>query len=122
MPAMTATVVVTLGETRLLVCDSTGDCLIARLPPLRTSHRWALRTLLESLSLFSGQRLRVVVAADDSSTLERLGLCDALGFGDDGLHLEVELVPHQHARPRAKRLTGLGSFAFERSQMRKVVP
>lgn len=119
MSAMTATVVVTSSETRLLVCDSTGDRLIARLPPLRTSHRWALRTLLESLSLFSGQRLRVVLAADDSSTWERLGLCNALELGEDSLYLDIEVVPHQRTRSRAKRLTGLGSFAAERQWIRK---
>jgi hypothetical protein len=114
---MTATVRTTLRETRLLVCDATGDRLIARLPPLQASHRWALKTLLESLALFSGERLRVVLCVDESSSWERLGLCDALAFGEQSLHLDVELVPHE--TPRAKRLTGLGSFAFERSQCRK---
>jgi hypothetical protein len=50
---MTATVRTTLDETRILVSDETGDRLIARLPPLRSSHRWALRALLESLALWS---------------------------------------------------------------------
>ena len=52
----TATVRITLSETRILVCDPTGDRLVARLPPLRASHRWALKSLLESLALWSGQR------------------------------------------------------------------
>ncbi len=119
MSTLIATVVVTLSETRLLVCDLTGDRLIARLPPLRASHRWALKALLESLALFSGERLRVVLAADDSSTWEQLGLCDALNFADDGLHLDIEIVPHPQERCRAKRITGLGSFAVERRRIRR---
>lgn len=115
---MTATVRTTPSETRLLVCDATGDRLIARLPPLRSSHRWALRALLEALALWAGQRLRVVLLADDSCEWEQLGLVDALGLGDE-LLVDIEVVPHAVRRPDRQRLTGLGGFALERRTLRK---
>lgn len=45
--------------------DETGDRLLARLPALHASHRWALRGLLEALALWGERRLRVVLYADD---------------------------------------------------------
>ena len=126
MSQMIATVTATLRETRVLAKDSAGDRLIARLPPLAQSHRWGLKTLLESLALWSHQPLRVVLFVEDSCDWEQLGLCDALGLLTGGLHLDVEIVPHEvHQRSRsrsrsgARRLTGLGSFAPERQKLRQ---
>ena len=117
---MTATVRATPDETRILVSDATGDRLLARLPALHGSHRWALRGLLESLALWSEQRLRVVLAADESCNWQRLGLADAFEFATDGLHLDVDIVPHEGGRVgRAKHLTGLGSFEHERRLRRR---
>jgi hypothetical protein len=73
---MTATVRATPDETRILVSDATGDRLLARLPALHGSHRWALRGLLKSLALWSEQRLRVVLAADESCNCQRLGVIE----------------------------------------------
>lgn len=120
MSRMIATVTATLRETRVLARDSAGDRLIARLPPLAQSHRWGLKTLLESLALWSHQPLRVVLFVEESCDWEQLGLCDALGLESSGLHLDVEIVPHEvHRRSRARRLTGLGSFAPERQNLRR---
>jgi len=65
---MMATVRVTPDETRILVSDEAGDRLLARLPALHTSHRWALRTLLEALALWSDRRLRVVCMRTNRAT------------------------------------------------------
>jgi hypothetical protein len=116
---MTATVRATLDETRILVSDETGDRLLARLPALHVGHRWALRGLLESLALWGGRRLRVVLYADDSCDWRRLGLADAFEFATDGLHLDIEIVPHEARPGRATHLTGLGSFAPERRLHRR---
>jgi hypothetical protein len=70
--------------------------------------------LLESLALWSGSPLHVVLYVDETSSWERTGLVDALGFGRDELFFDVEVVPREAGRPRAKRLGGLGSFAWER--------
>lgn len=116
---MTATVRVTRDETRILVRDETGDRLIARLPALQASHRWALRALLESLALWSQRRLRVVLYADDSCDWQSLGLSDAFEFASDSLHLEVAIVPLEVRRGRPKHLVGLGSFLGERRLQRR---
>ena len=119
MYAMTATITVTATETRVLVVDETGDRMVARLPAMATAHRWALRTLLESLALWADRPLRVVLFADESFEWERHGLLDALGFGNDGLHLDVQVVPMTPRRARrGKYLRDLGSFALERRRLR----
>lgn len=121
MYAMTATITATATETRLLVVDGTGDRMVARLPAMATAHRWALRTLLESLSLWGDKPLRVVLFADESLEWERHGLLDALGFGNDGLLLDVQWVPVTPRRVRrGKYLRDLGSFALERRRLRNV--
>ena len=117
---MTATVRVTRDETRILVRDETGDRLIARLPALHASHRWALRALLESLALWSQRRLRVVLYADDSCDWQGLGLADAFEFATDSLHLEVDIVPLEGHPGPLRHLAGLGSFRRERGLQRRV--
>lgn len=120
MIQMVTTVRVTPRETRVMVQDETGDRLIARLPPLSGSHRWALRTLLEALALWNDRRLRVVLFVDDSCDWDRLGLVDALGLGNETLHFDVEITPQEGPQcPRPQRLTGLGSFARERRSIRR---
>jgi hypothetical protein len=117
---MTACVRVTRDETRILVRDQTGDRLVARLPALSGSHRWALRALLESLALWSQRRLIVVLSADDSCDWQSLGLSDAFEFASDSLHLDVAIVPHERRRRRLPHLVGLGSFRRERDLQRRV--
>ena len=117
MPAMRATITATAAETRILVEDESGDRLIARLPSLACAgHPRALPCLLEALALWCGTKVPVVLYVDEQFSWERSHLSDALGFGLDTLFCEVEVVPLEpRRRRRAKRLTGLGSFARERS-------
>lgn len=119
---MRVTITATGRETRILVQDTTGDRLLARLPPLGSGvHARALPSLLESLALWCGTTVPVVLYVDETSDWRQGGLCDALGFGLETLFFEIEVVPLEHRRRRrrsAKRLTGLGSFAPERTGRR----
>ena len=98
---------VTSRETRLLVSAPEGDLLKARLDS-QPCHPRALLTLLEGLSLWSGEELRVALDAIDycpswpASTL--------FGDGDwpgESALVRFELV--QRGRRRG-RLDGLGDF------------
>ena len=99
---------VTQHEVKLLVtCPEEGDLLKARLN-LRPRHPRALLTMLEGLSLWSGDPLWVALHVDKrcrpwpNSTL----------FGDELWPAESPLVRFDvapHARRRA-RLSGLGDF------------
>jgi hypothetical protein len=116
-----ATVTAARSETRILIADAEGDLLVARLGPLDTAHRYALRMLLEALALWNQQSVDVVLCADDSSDWQRAGVVDALGLALETLLFKVELVaPETRPRRRAKRLSGLGSFAPERRLLRSV--
>ena len=119
MSSIRATVTASSCETRILVQDSLGDVLLARLGPLEFAHRYALRMLLEGIALWEQQTAQVVLYADDSFDWHRVGLFDALGVARETALLKVELAPGE-PRPlrRATRLTGLGSFARERVQLR----
>ncbi len=118
---MRATITATADETRILVQDASGDRLIARLPSLPcASHPRALPCLVEALALWCGTKIPVVLYVDERFSWDASGLFDALGFGVETLFYEVEVVPLEHRRHRsAKRLTGLGSFARERSARRR---
>jgi hypothetical protein len=116
-----ATITATASETRILVQDDSGDRLLARLPPLTmAAHPRALPTLLEALALWCGEVLPVALYVDETFDWQCAGLADALGLGLHGLFFRVEIIPLAHRRRRrAKRLTGLGSFAPERSADRR---
>jgi hypothetical protein len=119
MSSIRATVTASSCETRILVQDPIGDVLLARLGPLEFAHRYALRMLLEGIALWEQQTTDVVLYADDSFDWHRVGLFDALGVARETALLKVELAPVElRQRPRATRLTGLGSFARERVQLR----
>jgi hypothetical protein len=120
MKAIRATIRATQTETRLLIQDLSTDLLIARLSPLETSHPRALQTLLESIALWFGEPLTVVLYADDAADWSRVGLLDALGMGEQTLHFDVEVVPPIPVRRRARALRGLGSFTRERRVLRLV--
>ena len=121
MDPMLATVSVLPYETRVLVQRAKQDCLIARLPPLRTAHRWALHALLESLALWGQCQSRVVLYVDESCDWEFLGLADLVELWENRLHFDVQVVPEQaNSKPvRAKRLNGLGTFSDERRRLRR---
>lgn len=116
---MKATITITDEQTRILVQDETGDRVLARLPPLSSaSHLRALPSLLESLALWCGHPVPVVLFVDELFDWQRSGLSDAL-LGES-LFYRVEVVPRQHTRRQhAKRLAGLGNFARERSSRRR---
>jgi len=119
MSSIRATVTTTSRTTRILIRDSIGDLLLARLGPIEDAHPYALRMLLEAIALWEQQPTDVVLYADDSCDWQRAGLFDALGVARETVLLNVTLVPSE-ARPlrRVARLTGLGSFARERRQLR----
>ena len=84
MSSIRATVTASSCETRILVQDSIGDVLLARLGPLEFAHRYALRMLLEGIALWEQQTTDVVFCADDSFDWHRVGLFDALGVARNG--------------------------------------
>lgn len=116
---LTATVRTTRDETRILVSDETGDRLIARLPPLGSSHPWALRALLESLALWSDRRLHVALYVTESWYWQHHEWSHAFELATDSLHLEIDIAPHEALQGRARRLTGLGRFDRERRLHRR---
>lgn len=97
---------VTPRHVMLLVSDETGDVLKARLP-LSPRHPRALLTLLEGLSLWSGEVLSVVVSVAESSDWVGSGL-----FGDELFPAESPLVQFRVGRRgcRGQRLRGVADF------------
>lgn len=97
---------VTPRHVMLLVSDETGDVLKARLP-LSPRHPRALLTLLEGLSLWSGEVLSVVVSVAESSDWVGSGL-----FGDELFPAESPLVQFRVGRRgcREQRLRGVADF------------
>ena len=97
---------VSRGQVLLLVTSEMGDVLKARLP-MSPFHPRALLTLLEGLSLWSGQPLTVAVSAGAHSDWLGSGL-----FGDDFIPAESQLVRFQIGRLgcRGRRLRGVADF------------
>ncbi|MEM6358272.1 MAG: hypothetical protein AAF844_21645 [Pseudomonadota bacterium] len=77
----------------------------ALLGPHVEAHPRAAATLLEGLSLWEGERLGVVVCADERCDGRALGLYQALAHHE--LHFDVGIAYHPAPRRRA---VGLGSF------------
>ena len=104
---------VTQGRVLLLVTSETGDVLKARLP-LSPRHPRALLTLLEGLSLWSGQPLSVAVSAGARSAAVASGL-----FGDELVPGESQLVRfHVGHGCRVRRLRGVADFRHLRRRAR----
>jgi hypothetical protein len=102
---------VTPDRTRLLLTAAEGDLLKARLMAT-PCHPRALLTLLEGLSLWTGQLLCVALSVDDScQRWPGMPL-----FGDELWPTESQLVRFDFVdRVRRKvRLTGLGDFRLPR--------
>ena len=98
---------VTSREVRLLVTAPEGDLLKARLDT-HPCHPRALLTVLEGLSLWSGEELRVALSASDYCS----GWHSSTLFGDGDWPGESALVRFelvQRGRRRG-RLDGLGDF------------
>lgn len=98
---------VTQDQARLLLTAAEGDLLKARLSTT-PCHPRALLTLLEGLSLWSGQPLCVALSVDDNC----LRWPGAPLFEDELWPVESQLVHFDVvSRVRRKaRLTGLGDF------------
>lgn len=98
---------VTQNQARLLLTAAEGDLLKARLNTT-PSHPRASLTLLEGLSLWSGQPLCVALSVDDSSP--RWPGSQLLG--DELWPAESQLVRFDivHRARRKARLQGLGDF------------
>ncbi len=106
-------------ETRILMTEGAHDILVARLAPVsEVRHRRAAPMLLEALSLWESRPVRVVISADAQDCLYPLGLGDGLGLGASTAQYVVEIV--DPARPRGRRLRGLGDFREARQQLRLV--
>lgn len=107
MMRLTAQLLVSNAEMRLLIASpEQGDVLKARLP-LRPSHPRALLTLLEGIALWSGRKLSVVITAEQSCP----SWLDSGLFGDELWPGESQLVQYEVAgRVRPKRLRGVGDF------------
>jgi hypothetical protein len=119
MSSIRATVTASSCTTRILVQDSVGDVLLARLGSVERAHRYALRMLLEAIALWEQQPMEVVLCADDSCDWYRAGLFEAIGVARETALLKIKLVPSELGpERRVIRLTGLGSFARERGYLR----
>ncbi len=93
-------------RVRMLVRRGRCDLLKAVLGPAEQAHRRAAVTLLEGLALWHQQALDVVLCADDALSGCALGLCDALGFGEQNVHYEVGVA---YLGP-GQTITGVGNF------------
>jgi len=98
---------VTAQRASLLVTRPEGDLLKARLDT-RPCHPRALLTMLEGLSLWSGEPLRVALRVDDDCRASH----GSMLFGDELWPAESQLVRFNVVRPgrRGDRLRGLGDF------------
>jgi hypothetical protein len=108
MRAWRCTLRVTQHEAKLLLnSPEQGDLLKARLDP-RPCHPRALLTMLEGLSLWSGQPLCVALHVDERS-LHGPG---SMLLGDELWPAESSLVHFEvaHRDRRRGRLSGLGDF------------
>jgi len=108
MRAWQCTLRVTQHEAKLLLnSPNEGDLLKARLDP-RPCHPRALLTMLEGLSLWSGEPLCVALHVDARSPHEP----GSMLLGDELWPAESALVRFEiaHRGRRYGRLSGLGDF------------
>lgn len=113
MDSITVVLAPEMCRTRMLALDPQKDMLKAVLPPLSGAHPRAAATVLEGLSLWTQQRLSVVLVVDEEahSSCDTSALCDALGYGESSLHFEVGVAARQGRRRRRRRLIeGVGDF------------
>lgn len=110
---------VTRSQARLVVSDDDGALLKARLD-LQPRHPRALLTLLEGLSLWSGEPLTVALSAE---TFCHPGHASTL-FGDELWPGESALVRYRvvHRDLRRGRIEGLGDLRALRRTDRGVTP
>lgn len=106
-------------DLRLLVRSSAGNDLIKARLPVRPPHPRALLTMLEGISLYSGEPIYVVVSAgaQEDDWLDAEQWCEDLWPAESPLVRFDFLSPH---RPRRAplRLRGAGEFRDVRRQLR----
>jgi hypothetical protein len=107
--AITVTIKAASTQTRMIVREGPDEILIARLAPVRNSHRQALPRLMHSLALWFKTRVRVVLFAESPEIALSTGLVDGLLCGLGTFHFEVDLVLPGDRR-RGTRLRGLANL------------
>ncbi len=103
------TVVIAPEPTRVRILARHGghDIMKAVLGPAEQAHPRAAATLLEGLALWHQQALGVVLCAADPYAGCALGLCNALGFGEQNVHYDVGIA---RIGARRQTLRGVGDF------------
>lgn len=90
-------------RTRILITQGARDIGKVILPSTSGVHPRATATLLEGLSLFLNERLAVVLCVDErSASCGRLGLLDALGYGEPSVFYEVGVAARASRRERRR--------------------
>ena len=121
MQPITVVVAPTAESTRLLAMAGPHELLRAKLGPASQVHRWAASTLLEGLSLWHQEPLRVVLYAESEAISSPLMLTDGLGFGYQTFHFDIEVVDRRPVSG-AQRLRGIGDFRDLRDLAYRVMP
>ena len=109
-------------QTTILIMDGPHEALKARLCRPFNIHPNAMSTLLQGISLWYQQPLRVVLSADSCSISNTLGLTDGFGFGEDTLFYNVEVVTRPALRKQVRRIGGLGDFREAHQTLRRAAP
>lgn len=120
MSRIRAAVWPSLRETRVLMTLETGQSLLKARLGASPQHPHALGTLLEAVSLWQGQRVHAVVAADVRAPF--YGRCPGLTTGApaDNEWFTLDVIPI--GMPRARRcIDGLGSFGALHELLRQEV-
>jgi hypothetical protein len=121
MQPITVVIAPTAESTRLLAMAGAHEMLRAKLGPTSHVHRWAASTLLEGLSLWHQEPLRVVLYAESEAISSPLMLTDGLGFGYQTFHFDIEVVDRRPITA-AQRLRGVGDFRDLRDIASRVTP
>lgn len=91
---------------RVLVTDCEGSDLLKASLPLPARHPRAMLTLIESLALWSGERIGAVISAADPSAPSAQWLDEA--WPDESALVRFEFVAPRDRRRR--RLDGVSDF------------
>jgi len=93
-------------EMRLLVLDSDGSDLLKASLPLPARHPRAMLTLIESLALWSGERIGAVISAADRSEPSAKWLDES--WPEESALVRFDFVAARDRRPR--RIDGVCDF------------
>jgi hypothetical protein len=120
----TVVMVPSATRTRVLVSHGTDELLRAILPPPSAiRYQEAALALLQGLSLWLDEKLRVVLSVDEREAGSCLGLTDEMGLGLHSIYFDVEVHDRRARRRRGQRIRGIGDFADLRQlYLRWLVP